>query len=211
LWSIDTTYLPFLNFGKMDDDILDSVLGLEDASYQEGFEEGKADGAVKGYAEGQVFGMERGYQKALEMGKLYGRTLVVNACLSDPASTPGTIAKQFSSSTTPGTSAAAFNNYSTSYGRPDLPEIHGNVRLKRHVETILKLTNPHTVSTENTDEAVEDIDDRLKKALAKAKVIDKLIAQPYKMTISGEHTGIKSQPATGSGNIEELNNSAVRR
>jgi Essential protein Yae1, N terminal len=196
----------------MSDDILDSVLDLEEASYHAGFEEGKADGAEAGYAEGMIFGMEKGYQKALEMGKLRGRALMLNACLTDPVP----MSKEYTalSPTTPataGSSESKADHDKIASWFPSLPTIPANPRLKKHVETLLKLTDPETLSVENSDEAVEEFDERMKKAIAKAKVIDKLLPQPYSMSGSSGSTDKASQPAPGSGNIEELGNVAVRR
>jgi hypothetical protein len=190
----------------MSDDILDSVLNLEEASYQAGFEQGKADGLEVGFREGKLFGVEKGYLKAVEMGKLYGRALVLNACLSDPnpIGEDPVDPSQFETASSTG-SESMFSNM------PSLPTIPENPRLKKHVETLLKLTDPHTLSLENTDEAVAEFDDRMKKATAKAKVIDKLIAEPYHMSISGEATASNSQSSARSGNIEELSNPAARR
>ena len=196
----------------MSDDLLDSVLHLEEDSYQAGFDEGKADGAEAGYAEGLTFGIEKGYQKALEMGKLHGRALMLNACLSDPVSMSEDTEDQSVTA-----SAIATSSDMKMVNNADTPKISGlstlpdNPRLKKHVETLLKLTDPNTLSAENSDEAVDDFDEKMKRAVAKAKIIDRLIAEPYGLTISGEATQGEAQPATGSGNIEELNNLAVRR
>jgi Essential protein Yae1, N terminal len=186
----------------MSDDLLDSVLDLEEDSYQAGFDEGKADGAEAGYAEGLTFGIEKGYQKALEIGKLHGRALMLNACLFDPISTSDNTTISSESNMDDDANISKF---------PGLPTLPDNPRLKKHVETLLKLTDPDTLSADNSDEAVDDFDERMKKAIAKAKVIDKLIAEPCGLKVSGEATKEKSQPAAGSGNIEELNNLAVRR
>lgn len=195
----------------MSDDILDSVLDLEEIAYQSGFDEGKADGAEAGHREGMVFGIEKGYQKAVEMGKLHGRALMLNSCLSDPIPRPDV------NSSTPfiTTDAAAELGPNPPCDRlasktPNLPTLPQNSRLKKHVETLLKLTDPHTLSLENSDEAVDEFDDRMRKATAKAKVIDKLIVEPYNLSVSGDTTANESQPATGLGNIEELSNPAVR-
>jgi len=196
----------------MSDDILDSVLGLEDAAYQAGFEEGKADGAEAGYTEGRTFGFEQGYQKALEMGKLYGRALMLDACIANPnlisnqTANPSHIGRAIAN-----TLIADPKNHHAASDTLKAPILSDNPRLKKHIDLLLKLTNPDTLPTENSDEAVEEFDDRMKKAVAKAKVIDRMIAGPYNLTISGQATETQSQPAAGSGNIEELSNAAVRR
>jgi hypothetical protein len=238
----------------MHDDILDSVLDLEEDSYRSGFEEGKADGEKAGYEEGLVFGTERGYIKALEMGKLHGRALMLQACLCDRAvveesvssrsprdtvaastaipdaamplgGNPESVSESDSGSDPEPLSEREEESESESTGGTavpsslSLPIISSNQRLKKHVETLLRLTDINTLSTQNTDEAVNEFDDRMKKALAKAKVIDKLIAGPYGVSVSGDQTDRdpESQSANaadaglGAGSIEEISNLAVRR
>lgn len=192
---------------NMNGDLLDSVLDLEDASYQAGFDEGQADGVEAGYTEGRVFGIEKGYQKGLEMGKLHGRALMLNACLSHPNPIPKHATDQTPVAPATATVSESKTDKDNTVPFAALPE---NPRLKKHVETLLKLTDPNTLSAENSELAVEDFDGRLKKAIAKAKIIDKLIAEPYNM-ISGEATNSKAQPPAGTGNIEELSSLAASR
>ena len=249
-------------------DILDDVLNLEDTSYQEGYEEGKEDGVRAGLEEGTVFGLEQGYKKAIDMGKLHGRAMMLNACLSrSPTSTvTSNIPGQSSQSTSsppppppppppprppPPGSAPTSNRQSPTNHATDpskstsetilinLPTIPENSRLQRHIDTLLKLTDPSTINPTNSDEAIEEFDDRTKKAVAKAKVIDKIIGPHYGFSVSGngaggatsgqeeaaalaeedrhanrlqERLGVSiSATETGTGNIEELDASAVRR
>lgn len=196
----------------MPDDILDSLLNLEENSYREGFEEGKTDGDKAGYKEGLVFGIEKGYEKTLEMGKLHGRAVMLNACLTDPVPAPGFPTGLASA----GTDAAAPSESRRNIGETtsavyNLPLIPSTTRLKKHIETLLKLTDVRTISVENSDEAVSEFDDRLRKAVAKSKVIDKLIAEPYNLTVSGLSVKTESHLGASSGNIEELSNLAARR
>jgi hypothetical protein len=196
----------------MNDDILDSVLDLEDDSYQAGFDEGRADGLRIGSREAMIFGIETGYQKALEMGKLHGKALMLNACMVDPNPMP--LGPTGSAPTPSGIGLPSDthpDDSNTFPPMPKLPTIPTNERLKKHVETLLRLTDPSTVPLENTQAAVEEFDDRMRKAVAKAKVIDKLIAEPYNVTVSPPAAGDRSQASGSSGNIEELGNTAVRR
>lgn len=196
----------------MADDILDTVLDLEDEAYQDGFDEGKADGTRAGYTEGKIFGIERGYHKALEMGKLHGRALMLNACLSDPNPMPENFNPPAPVNPAMGTASDPSNVHGNIESEMShLPALPENPRLKKHIETLLKLTDPYLVSVDNTETAVAEFDDRMKKAVAKAKIIDKLISEPYNMTVSGDTADSQSQSPAGSGNIEELSNVAVRR
>src|SRR5271163_3634496 len=60
----------------MDDDVLDDLLSPEENFYRDGYELGQADGTHAGHVEGKLFGIEKGYEKALEMGRLAGRAAV---------------------------------------------------------------------------------------------------------------------------------------
>jgi len=44
-------------------------------------------------------------------------------------------------------------------------------RLARNVEAVYALVDPATLSTENTDDSVDDFDDRLKRAQGKMRVV----------------------------------------
>jgi Essential protein Yae1, N terminal len=196
----------------MSDDLLDSVLDLEEAAYQAGFEEGKADGAKAGHIEGRTLGFETGYQKALEMGKLHGRALLLDACIANPnlisnhTATPSVVGPAIET-----TSISTQENHEAASHTPRPPMLPDNPRLKKHIELLLKLTDPDTLPTENSDEAVEEFDGRMKKAVAKAKVVDSIIAGTYNVTISGQATATQPPPGAGSGNIEELGNAAAVR
>jgi len=47
--------------------------------------------------------------------------------------------------------------------------------VEKNIKMVHALVEPETLSTANTDEAVQDFDDRLKRAQAKAKVVTKMI------------------------------------
>lgn len=190
-------------------DILDSVLELEEASYQIGFIEGEADGATAGYEEGKVFGIERGYQKGFEMGRIHGRALMLNACLSEPNPMSEDVTGPSPVKTEPPDRAT--EDHQIASVMSNLPTLAENPRLKKHAETLLKLTNPNTLSVENSDNAVAEFDDRMKKAAAKAKVMSRSLPEPYNTIVSGDSAETTTRPARGSDNIEELTNLAVRR
>lgn len=52
---------------------------------------------------------------------------------------------------------------------------HGKKSLK-NLQTLYSLVEPGTLSTANTDEAVNDVDDRVRRAQAKARVLEKKVA-----------------------------------
>jgi len=49
----------------------------------------------------------------------------------------------------------------------------GGTRLARNIEAVYGLVEPATLSTDNRDEAVDDFEDRLKRAQGKVLVISK--------------------------------------
>ncbi|KAL1897409.1 hypothetical protein Sste5346_004145 [Sporothrix stenoceras] len=65
-----------------------------------------------------------------------------------------------------------------------------NARLLKNLRTFYALVEPGTLPTANTDEAVQDVDDRIKRAQAKARVLEKMM---------GELTG--TQPAASAASM----------
>ena len=147
-------------------DPLDSLLSLEDQYHTEGYTLGLADGARAGRIEGRTFGLEKGYEKFLELGRLSGRGAVLNARLT-PVSTPdagGTLKDEMMG--------------------VRLKPIEATDRLRRHVRRLCDLTDPSTLSTENSEEAVEEFDSRLKDARAKATLISRAVGEDGKVQSS---------------------------
>jgi hypothetical protein len=167
----------------MSDDLFDGILNLEDESYEEGYQLGVADGSRAGRIEGRVFGLEKGFEKFIEIGRIHGKACVWGARLSaDKVPVPkpsepmgcqsivtdgeGKIQKEDGSGIHPDTPVTMEN----------LPS---NRRLEKHIRTLFALVEPESMSTQNTEDAVSDFDDRYKRALSKVKVIENII---------GEHT-----------------------
>ncbi|PHH85682.1 hypothetical protein CDD83_73 [Cordyceps sp. RAO-2017] len=132
-------------------DPLDDVLHLEDRFYRDGYQQGLDDGARAGRVEGRCFGMQRGFDKFLEAGRLAGKALVWANRMPPPPT-----------SSSPGAAALP-------------PLAAGNARLERNVRLLYGLVEPDTLSTQNTDEAVNDFDDRVKRAQGKARVVERMI------------------------------------
>ncbi len=63
-----------------------------------------------------------------------------------------------------------------------LPRLPSNPRLERNIRSLLALLEPGTLSVENTDEAVNDFDDRLKAARGKVKIIEKMVGEDGERT-----------------------------
>lgn len=141
-------------------DPLEDVLNLEDRFYQQGYQQGLQDGAQAGRVEGRCFGMQKGFDKFLESGCLASKAIVWANRL--PRSKDG----QHSVTVEGSTSADQ---------RRTLPPLASNPRLDKNVKTLYALVEPGTLSTENTDEAVQDFDDRVKRAQGKARIIERMV------------------------------------
>ncbi|KAM0604398.1 hypothetical protein ACHAP1_005618 [Verticillium nonalfalfae] len=106
-------------------DPFDDVMNLEERFYDEGYTQGTKDGDRAGKIEGRSVGLANGYDKFLESGRLYGKSLV----------------------------------------------------LEKNIIVAHALVEPDTLSTENNDDAVNDFDDRVKKAQGKVKVIERMLGE----------------------------------
>lgn len=159
-------------------DPFDDVLNLEDQFYQEGYQQGAADGGQAGKIEGRGLGLEKGYEKFLEAGRLYGRSLVWGTRLSQ------------ANKSEDGRAGAALE-------RQELPPLPANPRLRKNIVTLHALVEPETLSTENTDEAVNDFDDRVKRAQGKARIIEKTTGEqvPKRATPASQEPASTSSPS----------------
>lgn len=132
----------------------DEVLSLEEGFYNHGLEEGKVDGVKAGRIEGRTFGLEKGFEKYVESGRLYGKSLVWANRLSK--GTP----KQTGSTSS-----------------QHLPPLADHQRLLKHVKVLHALSESGSLSTENTEDAVSDFDDRLKRSQGKVKIIERITGE----------------------------------
>jgi hypothetical protein len=163
----------------MDDDLFDSVLNLEDDYYEEGYKQGVEDGSRAGRIEGRVFGLEKGFEKYLAMGQLNGRASVWAARLPSnlkPESEKGETGS-FDKSLDQIKGQAKVKDLSSSKGTTELIPLPNNSRLEKHITTLFALTEAESLSTQNNEESVSDFDDRFKRAISKAKVIQNIIGE----------------------------------
>jgi hypothetical protein len=189
------------------DDPFDSLLTLEDDFYTEGYNQGMADGLVAGRTEGRQLGYERGFQKFVEAGRLQGRAIVwANRLRLQQQPRTGANVAPASSSPAVGTgtgdgdvSGGGGSEGSEGQGVAELPALPQNPRLVKHVSTLYALAETESLSTENTDEAVDDLDDRLRRAQGRAKIIERWVG-----VVVGEHNGVVSglghDPGASNGN-----------
>ncbi|MCJ1244440.1 hypothetical protein MMC30_001638 [Trapelia coarctata] len=157
----------------MDEDPFDSVLGLEDRFYDEGYKLGEADGKRAGHVEGRLFGLEKGFEKFVEMGRLHGQSSVWASRLP--------LTQKQDSRVTPGHQGQERDEMApmqeNATVKPLLPRLPENLRLERHLRTFHALVELESLSTQNAEEDVAEFDDRLKRALGKARIIEKLIGE----------------------------------
>ncbi|KAJ5086362.1 hypothetical protein NUU61_007669 [Penicillium alfredii] len=176
----------------MESNLLDSLLGLEEQFYNEGYGLGAADGAEAGYTEGSVFAVEKGFEKFVEMGRLYGKALVWAQRLAD--SEPPEPAEP---------SDALPLDPSICKDMASLPP--HSTRLTRNLHTLLELVDPASLDMSNTEEAVNDADERLKGAVVKAKLIQRAMGEREEMDT--RETPVLGD---GTGSIEDISSLKVR-
>ncbi|KAL5114308.1 hypothetical protein ACEQ8H_007828 [Pleosporales sp. CAS-2024a] len=138
---------------------MDSLLTLEDALYTSAYGLGAADGARAGRIQGRFFGLEKGFEKFAALGELHARSAVWGA-------------RALTSS------VANIDAQAAGKDKMPFPPLPQSARLLSNITLLHSLTDPLTFSTDNTDEAVADFDHRLKRAAAKAKVVERLLGQP---------------------------------
>lgn len=189
----------------MEADPLDSLLDLEEQFYKEGFDLGAADGAEAGYTEGSVFAVEKGFEKFVEMGRLYGKALVWAQRLAEYESNEAS--EQSPRQTVTATVSDSFDP-SICKRMPRLPA-HSN-RLKRNLQTLLELVDPASLDMHNNEEAVNDVDERLKGAAVKAKLIQRAMGESEE-TLGGRSSVRDGQkPGDGTGSIEDISSLNAR-
>ncbi|KAK6217204.1 hypothetical protein QIS74_07318 [Colletotrichum tabaci] len=154
-------------------DPFDDVLTLEDQFFAEGYRQGTEDGIQAGKIEGRSVGLAKGYEKFLDSGRIHGRAVVWANRLSLP---------QKGSSSTSSSAAAARPSDSSSQQQQQpkpcsLPPLPPNARLEKNVTAAFALVEPDTLARENSDEAVNDFDDRLKRAQGKVKIIERMTGE----------------------------------
>ena len=203
----------------MDDhDSLESLFSLEDQFYDEGFQEGLADGRRAGRLEGRVFGIERGFEKYVALGRIQGRAAVWRARMAKPSQgEKAMMIPPVPPSDASGTAKGLVEDGS------QLPPWPDNARLVKHVQGLQSLVAPGHLSFENTEEAIANLESRLKRAMAKMKVIERITGEAVVVNESGHCHGVhgdakddvesgKSGPAEpGDDNIEAIRALNLRR
>ncbi|OHW93810.1 3-oxoacyl-(acyl-carrier-protein) reductase [Colletotrichum incanum] len=155
-------------------DPFDDVLTLEDQFFAEGYRQGTEDGIQAGKIEGRSVGLAKGYEKFLESGRIHGRSVVWANRLSLPRKGAAAAAAK------PSNSSSQQLQESTEAPQQktcSLPPLAPNARLEKNVTAAFALVEPDTLARENSDEAVNDFDDRLKRAQGKVKIIERMTGE----------------------------------
>ncbi|PNS14893.1 hypothetical protein CAC42_2122 [Sphaceloma murrayae] len=172
--------------GPNNDDPFDELLSLEEQYYKEGHALGVADGAKAGRIEGRLFGMEKGFEKFAAMGALAGQCSMWTARMLQSKKEPQADA-------------------SIQDSAASLPPIQHTDRLQKHIATLEALTEVESLDTQNTEEAVSDFDDRLKRAEAKAKIIASIVGDPQPGKAVDTQEAGQTQPKRNTGgNMEDF-------
>ncbi|PHH61246.1 hypothetical protein CDD81_624 [Ophiocordyceps australis] len=167
---------------------LDYVLDLENDFYQQGYREGLAHGSRAGRIEGRTVGMQTGFDKFLECGCLAAKAVIWanrlpiqslqanhsgRASLTDTDNSTCQIPTSHPAQSHPITA----HNSSESRAIRTLPLLtRTNLRLDKNIRAIYVLVEPATLSTLNTDQAINEFDDRIKRAKGKLKVVERVIS-----------------------------------
>ncbi|KAF2846301.1 hypothetical protein T440DRAFT_501882 [Plenodomus tracheiphilus IPT5] len=182
------------------EDPFDSLLTLEDTLYTTAYTLGASDGAHAGRIEGRIFGLEKGFEKFTELGQLHGRSVIwgsrlpqlrSNASISTLATSrkPSTETKMIQD----GSEDARPTHQDSTAIQHQLPNLSTNERLKNNIMLLHSLTDMLTFDTANTEEAVADFDDRVKRAGAKAKVVERIVGE----TAAGGVKALDASPSRG--------------
>jgi hypothetical protein len=189
----------------MESNLLDSLLDIEEQFYNEGYSLGVADGTEAGYTEGSVFAVEKGFEKFVEMGRLYGKALVWAQRLAK--SNPSEISEQPLDQSVASADAIALDP--SICKQMSTPPAH-SARLTKNLSTLLELLDPASLDMTNTEEAVNDADERLKGAAVKAKLIQRAMGEGEESLDARPGAKEGSKPGDGTGSIEDISSLNVR-
>lgn len=195
-------------------DPFDDVFNLEDKFYQEGFDEGRADGLERGRLEGRAMGLEKGYEKFLQSGRLRGRAIIWKCRVVGPPYPADLPDDQVPTAPQSDTASGSEGPSTIKEGKESegesgsLPPLPAGGRLEKNVDAILELLDPHTLPKANTDEDIADFDERFRQAEARAKVVERLAGEdtkgavraPKPVDLTGatiEDLGMVKRPRTG--------------
>ncbi|CAO2658526.1 Nn.00g062490.m01.CDS01 [Neocucurbitaria sp. VM-36] len=172
-------------------DPFDSLLTLEDTLYTTAYTLGQSDGSRAGRIEGRIFGLEKGFDKFAALGTLHGRSVLWASRLPQQKLTPP--------QQTPQQNPKSDSNEEEQRKGKKLPLLAANPRLQSNVTLLHSLTDPETFSTDNTEDAVANFDDRFKRAGAKVKVIERIVGEGEAHALSSTTSSSKAPAGRGGG------------
>ena len=149
----------------MSSDPLEDVFTLEDRFYTQGHNQGAHDGILAGRSEGRSLGMHTGFDKFRESSRLAAKAVIWANRIPPAAASSSSPSPADQPTATPCTPCTPCT----------LPPLQSNARLRKNVASLYALVEPGTLSTKNEDSAVQDFDDRLKRAQGKAKIVEKML------------------------------------
>ena len=212
------TFLVRIVHMEESNNLLDSLLDLEEDFYKEGHDLGAADGAQAGYTEGSVFAVEKGFEKFIELGRLYGKALVWAQRLADSNAAKQNPAQDGSTTIIPQTTTttATINGKDLDVTLEpsvcaEMATLPPSSRLAKNLDILLELVDPASLVMDNTEEAVTDVDERLKGAIIKAKLIQRALGE--REDTADIHPGARdATPASGdgTGSIEDISSLNIR-
>lgn len=183
----------------MESNLLDSLLDLEEDFYKEGYHLGVSDGAHAGYTEGTVFAVEKGFEKFVEMGRLYGKALVWTQRLASLNASKNLTLEN--------------DNQEASLepiACKEMLDFPPSSRLTKNIDILLELVDPASLIMENTEEAVTDVDERLKGATTKTKLIQRALGEREDTLEIRPDTKEPQISGDGSGSIEDISSLNIR-
>lgn len=193
------------------EDPFDTLLSLESQYHAEGRALGISEGSLSGRIEGRVFGLEKSFEKFIELGRLGGRAAVWNARL--PSSSPNFSSASPSASASTSTKLEVGKEEAEAGGKLGVLPGSQSERLVRHVKRMAELTDADDVSRENSEDGVQDFDDRLREARAKAVLVERLVGESGKeggsaggsgAAASVKRAGVKGNAAVKSDEMEDF-------
>ncbi|KAL4914190.1 hypothetical protein BDW62DRAFT_147198 [Aspergillus aurantiobrunneus] len=189
----------------MDNNLLESLLDLEEDFYKEGFDLGAVDGADAGYTEGSVFAVEKGFEKFIELGKLYGKALVWAQRLTEMKQNSH---EALLNSESMGETKK--ENSLTPSACNKMAKFPHSSRLAKNLDTLLELVDPASLPMQNTEDAVTDVDERLKGAVIKTKLIQRAFREHDDILDTRPDARSGQASGDGTGSIEDISSLNIR-
>ncbi|KAH8693075.1 hypothetical protein BGW36DRAFT_385814 [Talaromyces proteolyticus] len=93
-----------------------------------------------------------------------------------------------------------------------MPALHEGTRVAKNIKTLVGLVDPATTSLENTEDAVTDMEERLRGAQLKAKLIQRSLGESDETVTDTAMAGNKETrlQGDGSGSIEDISSLRIR-